>query len=104
MIEKKLPEKSARVQLEIHNDGLYVSVYDHEDYQGVRSLLKVAMEDLIKDFIKSNLHKESISNLLFELDCVTSYLLSVQNKKECERDVKDFADSGFGDDFGTDFS
>jgi hypothetical protein len=91
MIEKKLPEKLAKVQLEIHNDGLYVSVYDHEDYQGVRSLLKVAIEDLI-------------SNLLFELDCVTSYLLSVQNKKECERDVKDFADSGFGDDFGTDFS
>tara|TARA_R100001369_G_scaffold46737_3_gene73119 strand:- start:16716 stop:17030 length:315 start_codon:yes stop_codon:yes gene_type:complete len=104
MLEKQLPSKKARVQMEIHNDGLYVAIYDHEDEQGVRTLFKVAIEDLIKDFVKSNLHKESISNLLFELDCVTSYLLSVQNKKECERDVKDFADSGFGDDFGTDFS
>ena len=36
MIDKKLPEKLARIQLEIHNDGIYVAVYDNEDDRGLR--------------------------------------------------------------------
>ena len=33
MLVKEMPKRVARVQLEIHNDGLYVAVYDHEDDQ-----------------------------------------------------------------------
>ena len=46
MIEKKLPSEVARVQLEIHNDGLYVAVYNDEDYHGVRNLFKVPVNQI----------------------------------------------------------
>ena len=45
MLVKEMPKRVARIQLEIHNDGLYVAVYDHEDDQGLRTLFKVALED-----------------------------------------------------------
>tara|TARA_R100001163_G_C5001532_1_gene150497 strand:- start:469 stop:774 length:306 start_codon:yes stop_codon:yes gene_type:complete len=97
MIVKELPTKVARVQLEIHNDGLYIGVYDNEDYQGVRNLFKVALEDLVKDHLKDSIlnSSELKSDLLFELDCLLNYAASFKKNS-----VKEFKDSGFTDDFG----
>ena len=97
MIEKKLPSKVARVQLEIYNDGLYVAVYDDEDHHGVRNLFKVAVEDLIKDhLIDSILNTNELkSDLVFELDCLVNYASTFKKQNTVE-----FKDSGFTDDFG----
>ena len=102
MLVKEMPQRVARVQLEIHNDGLYVAVYDHEDDQGLRTLFKVALEDLVKDCLSDpNLMiKQLSSDLIFELDCLINYVSSFRKKKICERDIElDFPDSGFTDSF-----
>jgi hypothetical protein len=97
MIEKILPSKAARVQLEIHNDGLYVAVYDDEDHHGVRNLFKVALEDLIKDHLIGSIlnTNELKSDLVFELDCLINYASTFK-----KQNTVDFRDSGFTDDFG----
>jgi hypothetical protein len=100
MIEKKLPSEVARVQLEIHNDGLYVAVYNDEDYHGVRNLFKVSLEDLIKDHLIGSIlnTNELKSDLVFELDCLINYASSFKKENTVE-----FKDTGFTDDFGVDF-
>ena len=98
MIDKKLPEKLARIQLEIHNDGIYVAVYDNEDDRGLRTSFKVALEDVVKDYTSGYRFKDKGDDLIFELDCLVHYVLSIKNKNECEKEYKD---SGFTDDFGT---
>lgn len=97
MIEKKLPSKVARVQLEIYNDGLYVAVYDDEDHHGVRNLFKVAVEDLVKDHLIDSIlnTNEFKSDLVFELDCLVNYASTFKKQNTVE-----FKDSGFTDDFG----
>ena len=84
MIEKKLPSKVARVQLEIYNDGLYVAVYDDEDHHGVRNLFKVAVEDLVKDHLIDSIlnTNEFKSDLVFELDCLVNYASTFRRYKE----------------------
>ena len=97
MIEKILPSKAARVQLEIHNDGLYVAVYDDENHHGLRNLFKVAVEDLIKDHLIDSIlnTNEFKSDLVFELDCLVNYASTFKKQNTVE-----FKDSGFTDDFG----
>mgnify|MGYP003113211409 CR=1 FL=1 len=102
MIVKEIPKRLVRMQLEIHNDGLYVAVYDHEDDQGLRTLFKVAIEDLIKDSLSNSslMIKDVSSDLIFELDCMINYISCFKNKKICERDTEsNFPDSGFTDSF-----
>ena len=102
MLVKEMPKRVARVQLEIHNDGLYVAVYDHEDDQGLRTLFKVALEDLVKDCLSDPnlIIKQLSSDLIFELDCLINYIDSLRKKKICERDkLPEFPDSGFTDSF-----
>jgi len=96
------------VQLEIHNDGLYVAFYLDGDH-GVKPVKKISFDDLALDYVDNigqMFREEDIDYLCFELGC-TIHMLEKKSKsfkpklKELltENTNEEYKDSGFTDDF-----
>jgi|DEB0MinimDraft_3_1074331.scaffolds.fasta_scaffold141116_2 hypothetical protein len=96
------------VQLEIHNDGLYVAFYLDGDH-GVKPVKKISFDDLALDYVDNigqMFREEDIDYLCFELGC-TLHMLEKKSKsfkpklKELltENTNEEYKDSGFTDDF-----
>ena len=91
------------VQLEIHNDGLYVAFYLDADH-GVKPVKKISFDDLALDYIDDTglmFREEDIDYLCFELGC-TIHMLETKSKSfkpKLKKLLEDYPDSGFTDSF-----
>jgi len=92
------------VQLEMHNDGLYVAFYLDADY-GVKPVKKISFDDLALDYVDNTgdmFREEDIDYLCFELGC-TIHMLETKSKSFKPKLKKlleeEYPDSGFTDTF-----
>ena len=96
------------VQLEMHNDGLYVAFYLDADH-GVKPVKKISFDDLALDYVDNTcqmFREEDIDYLCFELGC-TMHMIETKSKsfkpklKELltENTNEEYKDSGFTDAF-----
>jgi hypothetical protein len=104
MIKGSFKIEDIGVQLEMHNDGLYVAFYLDADY-GVKPIKKISFDDLALDYVdntKQMFREEDIDYLCFELGC-TIHMLETKSKlfkpKLKKLLEKEYPDSGFTDTF-----
>ena len=108
MIKGSFKIEDIGVQLEMHNDGLYVAFYLDADY-GVKPIKKISIDDLVLDYVDNTdkmFAEEDIDYLCFELGCTISMLetKSLQFKSKINKPIrkevrKDYPDFGFTDSF-----
>lgn len=103
MIKGSFKIEDIGVQLEMHNDGLYVAFYLDADY-GVKPIKKISFDDLALDYVdntKQMFREEDIDYLCFELGC-TIHMLETKSKSlkpKLKKVLEDYPDSGFTDSF-----
>ena len=108
MIKGSFKIEDIGVQLEMHNDGLYVAFYLDADY-GVKPIKKISFDDLALDYmdnIDDMFIEDDIDYLCFELGC-TIHMLETKskqfkskiNKPKLKKLLEDYPDSGFTDSF-----
>jgi hypothetical protein len=104
MIKGSFKIEDIGVQLEMHNDGLYVAFYLDADY-GVKPIKKISFDDLALDYVdntKQMFREEDIDYLCFELGC-TIHMLETKSKlfkpKLKKLLEEEYPDSGFTDTF-----
>ena len=103
MIKGSFKIEDIGVQLEMHNDGLYVAFYLDTDY-GVKPIKKISIDDLAIDYVDNTnqmFREEDIDYLCFELGC-TIHMLETTSKSfkpKLKKVLKDYPDSGFTDSF-----
>ena len=118
MIKSKFVLDDVGVQLETHDEGLYVSFYLDAEY-GNKRLCWVLLSDLIGEYIgKSNSRDNSTyseevmlfnaEQLMYEFDFFAAELQQLieersKSNKKCNSVIETmddvYTDSGFGDDF-----
>tara|TARA_R100000005_G_C4968855_1_gene182594 strand:- start:436 stop:762 length:327 start_codon:yes stop_codon:yes gene_type:complete len=96
------------VQLEMHNDGLYVAFYLDADH-GVKPIKKISIDDLALDYVDNTdqmFREEDIDYLCFELGCTIHMLETKSNsvkhnlkKSLTDSSTEEYSDSGFTDSF-----
>ena len=103
MIKGSFKIEDIGVQLEIHNDGLYVAFYLDGDH-GVKPVKKISFDDLALDYVDNigqMFREEDIDYLCFELGC-TIHMLEKKSKSfkpKLKKVLKEYPDFGFTDSF-----